>query len=138
MAPNSEEQILAVLDRTSDRFEPRDVEGVLDLFCPDEDILLVGSEMGEVARGREGIRRSLIELFSRPEAYSFEWDTRDVSAAGDVAWVVAEGRVVVRQDDGAIERIPYRISGVLQRINDRWLWRMFTGSGPIAVQGNDQ
>ena len=137
MAPTSEEQILAILDRTSDRFGARDVEGVLDLFSLDEDILLVGSEVGEVARGPDGIRRSLVELFDRPEAYSFEWDTRDISVVGDMAWVFADGLVVVHGDDGSTEKLPYRISGVLQQVGDRWLWWMFVGSEPVPAQGGD-
>ena len=138
MAPNSEAMILAVLDRTSERFLARDLDGLLELFSPDEDILLAGSEMGEVARGREDIRSSLVELFGRPEAYSFQWDTRNVSANGDVAWVFAEGSVAVHQDDGAIERLPYRMSGVLQRVGNQWLWRMFVGSEPVAAEGGDR
>jgi ketosteroid isomerase-like protein len=138
VASDSEAEILSILDRTSDRFVARDVGGVLELFAPGDDVRLAGSEVGEVARGRNDIRRVLADLFSRPEAYSFEWDGHDVSVADDVAWVFAEGSLVVHKDDGAVERVPYRMSGVLQHVGERWLWRMFVSSEPLPAQGGDQ
>jgi len=129
-----EQQIVQTLEAIGDLFGARDVEGVLDLFSPGEDVLLVGSESGEVARGREGIRRSLEELFERPEAYSFVWKSPDVSVAGELAWVFAEGSVLILGDDGATDRLPYRMSGVLELVAGRWLWRMLVGSEPVPAQ----
>src|SRR5213593_1869748 len=107
-----EGHILGTLARFSQRLDARDLEGVLDLFWPDDDVILVGSEAGEVARGREEIRRALEELFGRGEAYSFDWERHDISMSGDLAWLFAEGVVAVRGDDGMSERLPYRVGGV--------------------------
>jgi hypothetical protein len=31
-------------------------------------------------------------------------------------------------------KAPYRISGVLERHGERWLWRQYNGSEPVADQ----
>ena len=50
---------------------------------------------------------------------------------GDVAWLFASGEVVVT-DHGADTRVPYRLTGVLERRNGAWKWRQFHGSEPAT------
>jgi ketosteroid isomerase-like protein len=57
-------------------------------------------------------------------------ETRDVSSVGDVAWLYAEGHVVISGDDSE-QRSPYRLTGVLERMAGTWRWRLFHGSEPV-------
>ena len=102
------------------------LEGVLSLFAPDAETTMIGSSIGEIARGPMEMRPFLEDLFDRPETYSWEWDDVSVSCCGEVAWLWTEGALMV---DGRSER-PYRISGVLERRQGRWLWTLFHGSEP--------
>lgn len=104
----------------------RRLEGALTLFAPDADATLIGSSVGELARGPLEMRAFLERLFDSARAVSWEWDDVSVSACGDVAWLWLEGALML---DGRSER-PYRISGVLERRQGRWLWTLFHGSEP--------
>ena len=104
----------------------RRLEGVLSLFAPDADATLIGSSAGEIARGPLDLRSFLEQMFAGPQAVSWEWDDVSISAAGDVAWLWLEGALCL---DGRSERA-YRISGVLERRQGRWLWSLFHGSEP--------
>ena len=120
------EEVLWVLGEFRAAVSDRRLEGVLSLFAPDADATLIGSSLGEIARGPMGLRAFLETLFDQPQAVSWEWDDVSISAAGDVAWLWLEGALCL---DGRSERA-YRISGVLERRQGRWLWSLFHGSEP--------
>jgi ketosteroid isomerase-like protein len=120
------EEILLVLGELRAAVSQRRIEGVLSLFAPDADATLIGSSTGEIARGPLELRPFLERLFASPRTIGWEWDDVSVSCSGDVAWLWLEGALVL---DGRSER-PYRISGVLERRQGRWLWTLFHGSEP--------
>lgn len=106
---------------------------ILEEFSPAADTLLVGSDTGERARGRGELEAFFTELFARPQTLSFAWREVEVSVRGDVAWLHAEGNLVLREEGGQESRVPYRLAGVLEPHGNRWQWRMFQGSKAPAV-----
>lgn len=120
------EEILLALGEFRAAVSERRLEGVLALFAPDADATLIGSSLGEIARGPLELRRFLGQLFDGDRAIAWEWDDVSISASGDVAWLWLEGALVL---DGRSDRA-YRISGVLERRQGRWLWSLFHGSEP--------
>jgi ketosteroid isomerase-like protein len=119
-------EILLALGEFRAAVRERRLEGALALFAPDADTTLIGSEVGEIARGPMEIRPFLEDLFDQPQTFSWEWDDVSISSSGDVAWLWTEGALVI---NGRSER-PYRITGVLERREGRWLWSLFHGSEP--------
>jgi ketosteroid isomerase-like protein len=120
------EEILLALGEFRAAVSERRLEGVLSMFAPDADATLIGSSVGEIARGPIELRAFLEQVFASPQTISWEWDDVSVSASGEVAWLWLEGALVL---DGRSDR-PYRISGVLERRQGRWLWTLFHGSEP--------
>jgi len=126
---NVKTQVLEMLERFNDLVFTGD-QGVLSEFVPDEDVLLVGSEADEVAAGRDELAAFFARIFARDITFSWEWDRIEVSKAGDIAWFFTEGRVILTTAKGQ-RKSPYRISGVLERHGERWLWRQYHGSEPV-------
>jgi ketosteroid isomerase-like protein len=120
------EEILLMLGEFRAAVSQRRLEGVLSLFAPDADATLIGSATGEIARGPIELRSYLERTFRSPQTISWEWDDVSISCSGDVAWLWLEGALAL---DGRSER-PYRISGVLERRQGRWIWMLFHGSEP--------
>jgi len=127
-----ESRVRQVLERFNTLVSSRSLQ-VLAEFMPGEDIILVGSESGEVAKGRQALEAFFTRVFARETTFSWEWDRIDVSHAGNLAWFFAEGRVVLSSEQGQ-RRSPYRISGVLERRGERWLWRQYHGSEPVVSE----
>jgi hypothetical protein len=50
-----------------------------------------------------------------------------------VVWFFAEGWVILSTAEQQ-RRTPYRVSGVLERHGERWLWRQYHGSEPVINQ----
>lgn len=123
-------QIGEVLQRFNDLVSTRNPQ-VLGEFAPGDDILLIGSDAGEVARGSQEVSAFFTRIFSRDSTFSWEWDRIDISHAGNLAWLFVEGRVVI-SDGNEQRKLPYRMSGVLEHQGERWLWRQYHGSEPVS------
>jgi ketosteroid isomerase-like protein len=132
MASNADAQSNAreMLDRFFHFVATRDLQ-VLAEFAPGDDVLLIGSDAGEVATGAQEIGAFFTRLFASARTFSWEAHRIDGSAAGDIAWFFADGQMTVESADGQ-KKLPYRIGGVLERIGDRWCWRQYHGSEPVA------
>ena len=116
----------------SDAFAARDLGAALGCFVPGEDIGYAGSERAETAAGRAALTTLLGDVFVRPEAYAWTPTSATVHRNGSSAYVFAEADGVVRTDAGETETFPYRVSGLVELIDGRWLWRHCLGSEPTA------
>jgi ketosteroid isomerase-like protein len=86
----AEAALLEVLESFCSGFAARDADGVVQLFAPDADVVMVTSEES-LLRGPDEVRAFLHRYAQGTTRYSWTWDRRDVSAAGTVGWVLAEG-----------------------------------------------
>jgi uncharacterized protein (TIGR02246 family) len=93
------------------------------------DAVLVGSEPGEVAHGREAIRSLLAGIQAKPYRVTWQWDSVDARVEDLVGWFIAQGSAVIDNGTGQ-QHVPYRLTGVLQQAEGRWRWRLFHGSEP--------
>jgi ketosteroid isomerase-like protein len=128
----TEAEVMALLEKFSNACALRDTEDALRLFAQDDDILLVGSEVGKSSRGPEEIRAFFERLFSREKTYSWSWEWLSVSVAGPVAWVMAE---IVKHVRGGGEEanLPYRVSVVFERCAEGWALRLVHGFEPAVA-----
>jgi ketosteroid isomerase-like protein len=125
---DAERGVRHTLIRLNQLLSTRDM-AIVGEFAPCEDTLLVGSQVGDRARGRGELEAHFRGYFDRPETLSFAWREVEVAGRGAVAWLHAEGEVVIHGDEGD-RREPYRLTGVLELHGGKWLWRLFHGSTP--------
>jgi uncharacterized protein (TIGR02246 family) len=124
----TETELLAVLEHFCSAFADRDAEAVMRLFVPDPDVVVITSEE-PLLRGPVELRRFLDRYVAGPTTYSWEWQRHDVSIAGSVAWLLADGTETAATDD-RLQRHPYRMTMVLEHHEHRWLLRQVHGSSP--------
>lgn len=125
---DAERGVRRSLIRLNELLSRRDMS-IVDEFLDDPETLLVGSLPTDRARGRAELAGHFGSYFQQPETFSFVWREVDVSVRGAVAWLHAEGEVVMRGPEGE-RREPYRLTGVLEQHHGKWLWRLFHGSQP--------
>jgi uncharacterized protein (TIGR02246 family) len=121
-------ELIEVLDRFCSAFADRDAEAVMRLFAPDPGVVVVTSEE-PLLRGSAELRRFLDRYVDGPTTYSWEWDRHDVSTAGSVAWLLAEGTETAATED-RLEQHPYRMTMLCERSQGRWLLLQVHGSSP--------
>ena len=122
-------QVLEVLQRFNELVSAKNPQ-VLEEFVAGDDVFLIGSEIGEVAAGSREVASFFTRIFAREVRFSWEWDRIHVSYTGNLAWFFADGRVVLSTGKDQ-RKAPYRITGVLERQGERWLWRQYHGSEPV-------
>jgi ketosteroid isomerase-like protein len=131
-SPALQSEIRQALQRWNEANGRGDLAAVMAQFDDAPDLLLVGSDRGEIFQGREAIQGWLAKLFVR-NRFGWEMDRVEIAASGDAAWVFVEGSIVVKDLAGGLRvRRPYRFTGVLVRRGEGWAWRLFDGSVPAA------
>jgi uncharacterized protein (TIGR02246 family) len=120
--------LLELLERFCSGFAALDADGVVELFAPDADIVMVTSEES-LLRGPDEVTAFLHGYAQGTTAYSWTWDRVDISAAGSVGWLLAEGIEIVAADE-RIEKHPYRMSMVCEKRDGRWFLLQVHGSSP--------
>ncbi len=126
--PSTEAALLDILERFCSSFAARDADGVVQLFAPDADVVMVTSEE-PLLRGPAEVTAFLRRYAQGTTTYSWTWDRREVSAAGAVGWLLAEGAETAAAEDHE-ERHPYRMSMVCENRDGRWLLVQVHGSSP--------
>ena len=124
----TEAALLDVLERFCSAFAARDVDRVVELLAPDADVAVVTSEES-LLRGREEVTAFLDRYVQGTTTYSWAWERRDVSAAGAVGWLLAEGTETAATEDRK-EKHRYRMSMVCEKRDGRWLLLQVHGSSP--------
>jgi uncharacterized protein (TIGR02246 family) len=124
----TEAALLEILESFCSSFAARDADGVMQLFAPDADVVVVTS--GEsLLRGPDDVKAFLRRYAQGTTTYSWTWHQREVSAAGEVGWLLAEGTERVSAEDREEEH-PYRMSLVCEMRDGDWLLVQVHGSSP--------
>jgi uncharacterized protein (TIGR02246 family) len=135
-ASQDRDGIRATLAALNSSCAARDLDAFMALFDDGDDILMVGSDTGEVFRGREAVREFMNRLFGLPFVFSFDLKEVVTRQDRDFAWVFVDGNMVHSVDRGAaagkVSQKPYRFSIAMVRKEGRWRWQLFNGSVPGA------
>jgi uncharacterized protein (TIGR02246 family) len=125
---HTEAALVKILKSFCSAFEAQDAEGIMQLFAPDADVIVVTSEES-LLRGPDELKAFIQAYVQGPTTYSWAWDRYDVSVAGVVAWLLAEGTETTATQDSE-EKHPYRMSMVCEKRDDHWLLVQVHGSSP--------
>ncbi len=126
----SRQEIRVALQRWNDATSRGDLDAFMAQLDDGAEVLVVGSDKGEVFSGTKAIAGWLGKMFVHNR---FAWDVDGalVGVDGDSAWVFVDGAMTVRDPAGKLRgKVPYRFSGVLARRGGVWRWRLFHGSVP--------
>jgi SnoaL-like protein len=116
----------------SEAFSARSLDAALACFVPGDEIGYAGSERDETANDRGGVAALLGKLFAREESYSWHPTTVVIHQYGPTAYVFAEADGRAHRDDETEEFFAYRLAGLVELVNNRWLWRHCQGSEPTG------
>ena len=105
------------------------VDQAMSLFDNTDNIMLIGSDSGEIYKGKDQIKGWLNKIF-KYAGFSWEMKRIDIDYSGKTAWVFVDGTMIVKIHQGKTIRKPYRFSGIMVKKNNKWKWRFFDGSEP--------
>lgn len=123
-SPEVHAQVLQTLRAFQEGYARRDPHALdafmLSLFPSDEDILLLGTESGasEWAHGYSSATEFIRRDWQQWGDVRLDVDHADVWSMGDAAWLVTVGSVKTK-----MENKPIRLTAILTRRGDRWVFR---------------
>jgi len=115
----TEAAVMGVLNKFMETYQKRDIEGLMSLFPPDDDQVLFGTGADEKRVGRDQIRFQAERDWSQTEALAFNFTWHQISAAGPVAWIAAEGQGQGKVGGQEIA-FPLRMTSVLEQRGSEW------------------
>ena len=128
-----ESAVRETLDRFAQAYAAKDIEAVMRLCAPGDDIRLVGTGADEIRLGRAAVREQVERDFAQSDALSLSYKETHVSSAGDVAWVLALCTAQATIGEQTITLHP-RLTAVFVRQGDEWLLRQTHLSVAMAGQ----
>ena len=128
-----EAAVSAVLNSWLEAYQNRDIDALMSLVAPDEDLFLYGTGIDEKRIGPAEFRFQAERDWSQTEALSFNFNIHQISASGPVAWVAGDGFGQGRAGGQTIA-FPLRMTAVLEKRGDDWLMVQSHVSVPAAGQ----
>jgi ketosteroid isomerase-like protein len=115
------------------RRDPKALDAFMSrLFENNDDVLMLGTGPSEWSRGFPAAKEFVRRDWALWGDFRFAADDAIVSSSGDVAWIATIGTVHYKKYDR-----PVRLSAVLTRHGDRWLFRQmqfqYEDSGATAA-----
>lgn len=129
---DSDDAVAATLNALNSSLAGRDLPAFMALFEDSDDIVLIGSDVGEVFKGRAAVAGFLKQLFALPFLFSFDMPEMTIRRDANMAWVFVDGAMVHAGADGATRRMPYRFAIVMVKRGSAWRWQLFNGAVPGA------
>jgi hypothetical protein len=128
--PENEEALLRRLDAFVQKVAQRDIS-LVDELWGDGGFVMVGSEKGEICRTRAEVEARLKAVFAYPATLIFDWPQPKTTVVGSVAWIFAEGDLILRGAGMEDVRRPYLASCIFENRDGKWHWRQYFGSEPV-------
>ncbi len=122
-------EIVSALELWNKSCKSSDIGQTMELFDKSAEVMVVGSDSGEVFKGREQIEGWMKMLFAH-RSFSWEMSRVDIDSNGNTAWVFMDGFMIVSTDKGKTAKFPYRFTGILVKVKNDWKWRLFDGAVP--------
>jgi ketosteroid isomerase-like protein len=122
-------EITKTLETWNTACKNANLEQVMSMFDNTENIMVVGSDKGEISKGKEEIINWVGKLFKNA-GFSWEMNRIDIDNNGKTAWVFVDGKMIVNFHKGGQRITPYRFTGIMVKKNGAWKWRLFDGSVP--------
>ena len=108
----------------------RNADAGTQLFAPDDDVVMWGSDEPEQAVGLAAVGALHRGIAAFSGRLAFRWHQRHVHVEGGAAWVNAAGELTVDSPRAEPRTSSYRLTAVFVRRDSRWRWHTFSGSEP--------
>lgn len=123
------------ITRFMESYRNRNLEQLLELVPPDDDIYMFGTGIDEKRRGRQEFEDQVKRDWAQTEELDFQLNLNHVSIAGPIAWIAAEGLGKGKAGGREIE-FPLRMTAVLKSVDGEW--RLVQGHISLPAPGEEE
>ncbi len=120
LTQGTEKGVNSTLDKVAEAFEERDLDKIMSLFSPDEDIIVIGTGADERKVGKNEVRSLFKRDWSQSEASSIVYTSKAIFFEGKIAWAIAETAFYARIGSREIH-LPTRLTIIMKKMDKKWL-----------------
>jgi ketosteroid isomerase-like protein len=130
---NVQKAVLSLLEKYTQAYHQKDLDGILKLFIDSADMVIIGTGYDEWIKGYENLRSGFERDFKQADAIHVKLRDVNISSTGKVAWLSAHMTMDARVDGREIY-LPGRLTAVVVKIGDQWLFTQLHYSLPAVEQ----
>jgi ketosteroid isomerase-like protein len=116
----TEKEVKVVINKFLEAYSKHDMDTLLSLIAPDEDVIVFGLEPDEKCVGIKRIKSQLERDWYQTNISSIEFTCISISSVGPVAWIASEALIKIRTNETSLI-LSSRITSVLEKRGDKWL-----------------
>ncbi|MDY9924007.1 nuclear transport factor 2 family protein [Methanobacterium sp.] len=133
MEDNVQKAIFSLLEKYAKAYQNKDLDGILKLFEDRADLVVIGTGYDEWIKGYENLQYGFERDFKQADNINVKFRNVTISSTDNVAWISAHMNVDARADGQDIY-LPGRLSAVILKINEKWLFTQLHYSLPASEQ----
>lgn len=109
-----------ILKNMAQAYLDKDLEGMMQLYVPDPDLVAIGAGRDEWVKGLGELKIGYNRDMTQADKIEVDFEDVTVSSSGNVAWVSARMAMDVNVENNELT-IFGRLSMVLEKREDKWL-----------------
>ncbi len=130
---NTEFEIMEMLNRYAQAYADKNIDAMLALFLNDPDIVAIGTGTDEWIHGYDELRKGFERDFAQADNIQVKFEKVTIQSANNTAWLSALMTMYAKVS-GKEVLLSGRLSMVLERIEDKWLFTHLHFSLPAGDQ----
>ena len=130
---NTEFEVMVMLNKYAQAYADKNIDAMMDLFLDDPDIVAIGTGTDEWVHGYGELRKGFKRDFDQADNIQVKFEKVTIQSADNAAWLSAL-MTMYATVSGKEVLISGRLSMVLERIGDKWLFTHLHFSLPADEQ----
>jgi uncharacterized protein (TIGR02246 family) len=119
---SSEVEIKALYDQWAKAFEAKDIDSIMAVYAPGDDLIAYDLVPPLQYKGREAYRKDYMEFLSQYDGpLHVEYRDMRVISSGDVGFIHAVERITGKLKSGQATDVWVRATSGVRKINGKWL-----------------
>jgi uncharacterized protein (TIGR02246 family) len=127
-----------VLARMAEAMAAKDINAFIKLFSKDFNILTITPEEEGMYVGPTQLKEGMEKTFNEAESLSLKYGWTSIRASGPVARVSSHVYYNIKKKGKQEVSLSARMTGVLEKDNDSWLWTQFHLSVPVSIEAPEE
>ncbi|GAB6055949.1 hypothetical protein JCM15415_12650 [Methanobacterium movens] len=116
----TEKEVKEVLNLYAKFYQEKDLDSLLNLCAPDQDLIFIGAGEDEWVQGWDEIKKGFKRDLEQADEIKIDYGSLNISASGPVAWSSSTMHMEVVVDDEKVI-LKGRLSMILEKREDKWL-----------------
>lgn len=127
--------IQKLLDKYALDYHNHNLEGIMEDWATDPDVMIFGTGADEKRIGWHEIKAQFERNFAEAQELMFEWKWTQIQSKGQIAWLSADALVHVTVNSKTSE-FSIRFTAIFEQRDGRWYWVQRHSSAPATSQAS--